>query len=69
MRFVWENATAFSLAHAVSNRGLAHALRDAATWSGREPAQLTQPHPDGDGVLVAATDRPAWTNIVELGTV
>ena len=34
VRFVWENAARFSLAHDVSDGGLALALREAAAWSG-----------------------------------
>ncbi len=69
VRFVWQNATAFSLAHAVSNRGLVHAMRDAASWSGREPDRVTPTLLEGDGVLVAAAGRPDWADTVELGTV
>jgi phosphoribosylformylglycinamidine synthase II len=69
VRFVWQHANTLSLAHPVTNRGLEHALRSAARWSGREPAQVTECYLEGDGVLVAAADRPEWTDLVELGTV
>ena len=34
VRFVWQNAHRFSLAHDVSDGGLAQALDEAASWSG-----------------------------------
>ena len=39
VRFVWEHAHIFSLAHDVSDGGLGRALREAAAWSGREATQ------------------------------
>ncbi|MFL5953280.1 MAG: phosphoribosylformylglycinamidine synthase subunit PurL, partial [Gaiellaceae bacterium] len=67
VRHVWENAHRFSLAHDVSDGGLALALREAASWSGT--ARVSTPHEVGEGVVVACTDRPAWGDVVELGTV
>jgi len=67
VRFVWENAARFSLAHDVSDGGLEVALAEAASWSGR-PA-VTSRNDVGVGVVVAATERPAWEDVVELGTV
>jgi phosphoribosylformylglycinamidine synthase II len=67
VRFVWENAASFSLAHDVSDGGVALALREACEWSGIDFAP--DACPEGDGVVVAARERPAWDDIVELGTV
>jgi phosphoribosylformylglycinamidine (FGAM) synthase-like enzyme len=67
VRFVWENAHSFSLAHDVSDGGVELALAEAASWSGRDFV-LSQ-HKEGEGVVVATTDRPAWDDLVELGTV
>ncbi len=67
VRFVWQNAHRFSLAHDVSRGGTAKAIREAATWSGIE-AELDVI--DGAGVIVAYSgDEPAWHDLVELGTV
>jgi phosphoribosylformylglycinamidine synthase II len=66
--FVWQNAHTFTLAHDVSNGGLERALREAAAWSGREPVLVTECYLEGDGVLVAAAERPDWADLVELGT-
>ena len=67
VRFVWENAHRFSLAHDVSDGGLELALAEAAAWSERQVV-LTR-HEVGEGVVVAATERPGWDDVVELGTV
>ena len=37
VRFVWQNATEFTLAHDVSDGGLALALREAGAWSRLDP--------------------------------
>jgi phosphoribosylformylglycinamidine synthase subunit PurL len=66
--FVWHNAHTFTLAHDVSNGGLERALREAVAWSGREPALVREGFLEEDGVLVAAAERPAWSDVVELGT-
>jgi len=67
VRFVWENAALWSLAHDVSDGGIEAALREAAAWSGcaADIAEL----PEGPGVVVAATSMPAWHDAVELGVV
>jgi phosphoribosylformylglycinamidine synthase subunit PurL len=67
VRFVWEHAAEFSLAHDVSDGGLALALEEAAAWSGAELVPTW--HEEASGVVVAATDRPAWHDVVELGVV
>jgi hypothetical protein len=69
VRFVWEQAHTFSLAHDVTAGRLGRALREAAAWSGREPSHVTTCDLDGDAVLVAAAERPSWADVVELGTV
>ncbi len=66
VRFVWQNAARFSLAHDVSDGGLALALREAAAWSGTAELVPTW-HEESEGVVVAATERPAWQDVVELG--
>ena len=65
MRFVWENAPSVSLAYDLSDGGLELALREAAAWSGAE--LVPSWHKDEGGVIVAATDQPAWHDVVELG--
>jgi phosphoribosylformylglycinamidine (FGAM) synthase-like enzyme len=66
--FVWRHAHLFTLAHDVSEGGVALALREAAAWSGHEAdARVVE----GEGVIVAvdpATEIP-WDDVVELGTV
>ncbi|HZT90477.1 MAG TPA: phosphoribosylformylglycinamidine synthase subunit PurL [Gaiellaceae bacterium] len=68
VEFVWRNAHRFSLAHDVSDGGVELALREAATWSGRELAP-TGSQPDAEGVVVAGAQAPEWRDAVELGTV
>ena len=63
----WENAHRFSLAHDISDGGVELALAEAAAWSGRDFV-LSQPA-DGEGVVVATSERPAWDDVVELGMV
>jgi phosphoribosylformylglycinamidine synthase len=68
VRFVWQNASRFTLAHDVSDGGLGRALRDAAAWSGhglREPVDRDE----ADGVVVAAAALPDWDDVIELGVV
>jgi phosphoribosylformylglycinamidine synthase len=67
IRFVWQNAERFSLAHDISDGGLELALAEAAAWS-EQDFVLTQ-HEVGVGVVVAAAERPAWHDVVELGRV
>ncbi len=71
VRFVWENAAQFSLAHDVSDGGLAAALREAGEWSQLEPPQVTDCYLPAFGVVVAvsAGTKPAWDDVVELGVV
>jgi phosphoribosylformylglycinamidine synthase len=69
VRFVWENAHRFTLAHDVSDGGAALALREAAAWSGIDPGLEC---PEGPGVIVAvSTGEPAlsWDDILELGAI
>jgi phosphoribosylformylglycinamidine synthase len=67
--FVWRNAHRFSLAHDVSDGGLALALGEAAAWSGRA-APVTDTV-EGPGVIVAlaAGERLEWHDVTELGHV
>jgi phosphoribosylformylglycinamidine synthase II len=67
VEFVWRNAHRFSLAHDVSDGGLALALAEAARWSGSDPVVTQQTV--GEGVVVASTERPSWDDVVELGRV
>jgi phosphoribosylformylglycinamidine synthase len=68
VRFVWQNAEAFTLAHDVSDGGLELALEEAAAWSRTELVPAS--HGEGfDGVIVATSERPAWHEVVELGVV
>jgi phosphoribosylformylglycinamidine (FGAM) synthase-like enzyme len=66
VRFVWEHAPDFSLAHDVSDGGAALALREAAAWSGLEADVRAV---DGEGAIVACAEPPDWNEVVELGTV
>jgi phosphoribosylformylglycinamidine synthase len=61
VRFVWQNAGRFTLAHDGP-------IREAAAWSGVETALTC---PDEPGVLVALADAGPveWDDVVELGTV
>jgi phosphoribosylformylglycinamidine (FGAM) synthase-like enzyme len=67
IRFVWENAHSFTLAHDVSDGGVELALREASDWSGIDfsPQQSVE----AEGVIVATRERPAWQSVVELGVV
>jgi phosphoribosylformylglycinamidine synthase len=70
VRFVWQSAHRFTLAHDIGDGGAAHALREAAAWSGVEtPLEC----PEGPGVIVALApgdaEPLAWADAVELGTV
>jgi phosphoribosylformylglycinamidine synthase len=69
VRFVWENAGRFSLAHDVSDGGLELALREAAEWSGLAAPDTSAA--DGPGVIVALPpgETLAWPDVTELGTV
>jgi phosphoribosylformylglycinamidine synthase len=66
--FMWRHAHLFTLAHDVSDGGVALALREAAEWSGLAADTHA---PDGEGVVVAfrpGTEIP-WDDVVGLGTV
>jgi phosphoribosylformylglycinamidine synthase subunit PurL len=66
--FVWRHAHLFSLAHDVSDGGVALALHEAAEWSNR-PADADPV--DAQGVVVAVrpgVDVP-WDDVLELGRV
>ncbi len=75
VRFVWENAHRFSLAHDVSDGGLELALREAADWSGTAACRRSSAA-DGPGVIVALAPgaRPGdhagldWDDVAELGS-
>jgi phosphoribosylformylglycinamidine (FGAM) synthase-like enzyme len=71
VRFVWRNAHLFSLAHDVSWGGLEKALREAASWSGLPPSQVTDCYLEGPGVVVAVAPGTEldWPDVVELGVV
>jgi len=71
VRFVWQNAHRFSLAHDVSDGGLELALREAAAWSGVVPELSTNSLDDGPGVVVAAASSLSldWVDVLELGVV
>ena len=66
MRFVWENAHRFSLAHDVSDGGVELALRECEEWSGI--AAHAEPIA-GEGVIVATLEPLDWDDVVELGRV
>jgi phosphoribosylformylglycinamidine synthase len=71
VRFTWQNAHRFTLAHDVTRGDGERALHEASRWSGGV-APAVQP-PEGPGVLVALApgdDGPlAWDDLLELGTV
>ncbi|HEY3183643.1 MAG TPA: phosphoribosylformylglycinamidine synthase subunit PurL [Gaiellaceae bacterium] len=72
VRFVWQNAHRFSLAHDVSDGGLELALTEAAAWSQLQPNLVTTCHEEGLAaavVVACAGSRPEWEDVVELGTV
>jgi len=64
--WLWRNAPRLSLAHDVSDGGLAHALGEASAFSGREfSADAEAPY----GSVVLAGTEVDWPNLRELGTV
>jgi phosphoribosylformylglycinamidine synthase len=67
VRFLWQNAGRFTLAHDSAGDG-ARAVLEAAAWSGVATGIAC---PDGPGVLVTlADDQPVgWDDTVELGAV
>jgi phosphoribosylformylglycinamidine synthase len=65
--WLWRAAPRLSLAHDVSDGGLAHALAEASRWSGHElTAAGDAPY---GAVIVAARQAPDWPHLRELGTV
>jgi phosphoribosylformylglycinamidine synthase len=66
VEFIWRHAHLFSLAHDVSDGGIALALREAAAWSELE-ADVDAV--EGEGVIVATTADVPWDDVVELGKV
>jgi phosphoribosylformylglycinamidine synthase subunit PurL len=70
VRFVWQNAHRFTLAHDISNGGAAAAVREAAAWS-RVETKLACPAAEGVIVALAPDDSEplGWDDVVELGTV
>jgi phosphoribosylformylglycinamidine synthase II len=67
IRWLWQAAPRLSLAHDVSDGGLAHALAEASAFSGHEFTV------DGDApygsVIVAAREAPDWPQLRELGRI
>ncbi len=72
VRFVWQNADRFTLAHDVSDGGLPLALHEAGAWSQLDPPQVTDCYLPDLAVVVtlpATADMPEWDDVLELGTV
>jgi phosphoribosylformylglycinamidine synthase len=71
VRFVWQNAYRFSLAHDISDGGFEVALAEAVAWSGLEPREVAPA--EGPGVIVSL--RPGedaaldWPDVAGLGAV
>ncbi len=68
VHFIWRHAHLWTLAHDVSDGGVAVALREAEAWSERPAVYDTV---EGEGVVVAVsagTEIP-WDDVVELGVV
>jgi len=64
--WLWRNAPRLSLAHDVSDSGLAGALEEASRFSGHDfRADGEAPY----GSVVLAGERPDWPHLRELGTV
>jgi phosphoribosylformylglycinamidine synthase subunit PurL len=69
--FLWRSAPLLSLAHDVSDGGLAHALAEATEWSGRE-ARVEGDAPYGSILLACSPDKVEkldWPNLGVLGAV
>jgi phosphoribosylformylglycinamidine synthase II len=65
--WLWRAAPRLSLAHDVSDGGLAHALSDASRFSGSDfTAEADAPY---GSVIVAAREAPDWPHLRELGRV
>jgi phosphoribosylformylglycinamidine synthase II len=66
VRFVWQNAHRFSLAHDVSDGGTEVALREAGAWSGLDgDVEVVE----GPGVIVASAEPLSGADLVELGRI
>jgi phosphoribosylformylglycinamidine synthase subunit PurL len=65
--WLWRNAPRLSLAHDVSDGGLAHALAEASVFSGRDFRADVEAH--YGSVILACAERPEWPHLGELGTV
>jgi phosphoribosylformylglycinamidine synthase subunit PurL len=68
VEFVWRHAHLFSLAHDVSDGGVAVALREAEEWSGRR-AEAAPVEAEGVVVAVAPGTAIPWDDVVALGSV
>ena len=68
VHFVWRHAHLFTLAHDVSDGGVALALREAEAWSGRR-AEYDVVEAAGVVVAVAPGTAIPWDDVVELGSV
>jgi len=65
--WLWRAAPGLSLAHDVSDGGLAHALAEASRFSGHDfTAEGDAPY---GAVIVAAREAPDWPHLRKLGTV
>ena len=73
VRFLWKAARFLTLCHDVGHGGLAHALAEAARWSGRE-ADVELPAEPARGAAILATSRERIASLgskgfVEIGEV
>ena len=72
IQFVWRAAPHLSLAHDVSDGGLAHAVREAEQWSGREARVNETEAPHGSVVLACdagAVERLDWHHLGVIGVI
>ena len=69
VRFVWQNADRFTLAHDVSDGDLALALAEGAAWSGVDAPSAGAAAGERIGVVVALPpgDSVEWADGIELG--
>jgi phosphoribosylformylglycinamidine (FGAM) synthase-like enzyme len=69
VRFVWQNADRFTLAHDVSDGDVALALEEAAAWSGIGAPSPGAAAGERAGVVVALApaDFVEWADAIELG--
>jgi phosphoribosylformylglycinamidine synthase len=69
VRFVWQNAHRFSLAHDVSDGDVTLTLQECAAWSGADAPLPTAGREERAGVIVALPPNEAveWDDAVELG--